>query len=232
MEKTTLMLYVGDLECLDLLTKEQAGELLFAIRAHARGEDVGELSPLVAMSYMYVAASMDRNARKYEEICNKRREAGRKGGLSRAKNEQAMLSKPKQSLATLSHTDTDTESDTDTDTNNIYRASRDPAGMPLTRAVIEYLNSVSGRHFRPVASANRLISARVREGGYVLEDFKRVIDNKWADWKDDEHMRQYLRPETLFCASHFDAYLNQAPTQEPVDDEDKWSDFTDLLKEA
>lgn len=235
MEKNTLMLYVGDLDGIDLLTKEEAGELLFAIRAHAKGEDVGGLSPIVAMSFTYIAASMDRSAKKYEEMCNRRREAGRKGGIARAKQSQALSSIAKHCQAKPSHTDTDTDtvSDTDTDINNIYSPSGDPAGMPLTRAVIDYLNSVSGRHFRPVSSAHRLISARVRDGFYTLDDFKKVIDNKWADWGNDEHMRQYMRPETLFCASHFESYLNQNREADPrPDDSERWGDFTDLLKEA
>ena len=43
---------------------------------------------------------------------------------------------------------------------------------------------------------------------YKYADFKHVIDVKNAEWKDDEKMRHYLRPETLF-GGKFESYLNQ-----------------------
>ena len=30
------------------------------------------------------------------------------------------------------------------------------------------------------------------------------------DWKDNQDMQKYLRPNTLFAPSHFDDYLNEA----------------------
>ena len=74
--------------------------------------------------------------------------------------------------------------------------------------IIDYLNTKTGKHFNAKAASNaKLIDARLKEGRTV-DDFKRVIDNKVSDWKDTEQ-DQYLRPETLFNASHFESYLNQ-----------------------
>ena len=50
------------------------------------------------------------------------------------------------------------------------------------------------------------INARLREG-YVLEDFKVVIDKKCLEWLDTE-MEKYLCPDTLF-GTKFEKYLNQ-----------------------
>ncbi|NQS64754.1 prephenate dehydrogenase, partial [Streptococcus suis] len=44
-----------------------------------------------------------------------------------------------------------------------------------------------------------------------LEDFKKVIDTKVAQWKNNTEMAKYLRPKTLFSPSNFDSYLNEAP---------------------
>ena len=44
--------------------------------------------------------------------------------------------------------------------------------------------------------------------GFTVDDFKKVIDTKTAEWKGTD-MEQYLRPETLFSASKFEGYLNQ-----------------------
>ena len=74
--------------------------------------------------------------------------------------------------------------------------------------IVTYLNTKTGKHFKADSAANvRFINSRLKEG-YTVDDFKKVIDNKTAEWKGTEQ-DQYLRPETLFTASHFESYLNQ-----------------------
>ena len=51
------------------------------------------------------------------------------------------------------------------------------------------------------------LSTRFSEG-YTVEDAKKVIDIKFAEWIGDEKMKQYIRPATLF-SDKFDTYLNQ-----------------------
>lgn len=76
-------------------------------------------------------------------------------------------------------------------------------------SIIDYLNLKSGKRYRSTnASTHRMISARLAEG-YKLDDFKRVIDTKAAQWSKDKKMSKYLRPETLFAPSHFESYLNE-----------------------
>ena len=50
--------------------------------------------------------------------------------------------------------------------------------------------------------------------GYTVEDFKKVIDNKVSDWTDGD-MEKYLRPQTLFRPSNFEAYLNESQKPRP-----------------
>ena len=52
------------------------------------------------------------------------------------------------------------------------------------------------------------INARISEG-HTFDDFKQVIDKKYAQWHNDPKMSSYLRPETLFCSKHFESYLNE-----------------------
>lgn len=80
--------------------------------------------------------------------------------------------------------------------------------------IIDYLNDKSGRDFRATTKIYiKTIRARFAEG-YKLEDFLRVVDVKVAKWKDDEKMKDYLRPETLFAASHFESYRNEEEKKE------------------
>ena len=78
-------------------------------------------------------------------------------------------------------------------------------------AIISYLNERLGTAYRPEGKAiERLINGRLDEG-YTVDDFKKVIDNMVSEWGDDEKMQQYLRPSTLFTATHFPEYLNRKP---------------------
>ncbi|MFL8888661.1 conserved phage C-terminal domain-containing protein [Helcococcus kunzii] len=87
--------------------------------------------------------------------------------------------------------------------NNIY--SR--ADLPI-KEIIDYLNDNAGKNFKTTTRKNQhLIKARFNEN-FNLDDFKRVIDNKVSQWKNDARMNKYLRPETLF-GTKFESYLNE-----------------------
>jgi hypothetical protein len=80
------------------------------------------------------------------------------------------------------------------------------------RAVIEHLNEVTGKSYDYRRdSSSKPVTARLNEG-YTVEDCIKVIDVKASEWLRTD-MRQYLRPETLFRASKFESYLQQAPTE-------------------
>lgn len=81
----------------------------------------------------------------------------------------------------------------------------------IYKDVIDYLNLKAGKNFKLVESNKKHINARIKEG-FTLDDFKKVIDNKVTEWKNDDKMNQYLRPETLF-SSKFQSYLNSEPKQ-------------------
>ncbi|WP_029171175.1 phage replisome organizer N-terminal domain-containing protein [Streptococcus suis] len=77
---------------------------------------------------------------------------------------------------------------------------------------IQYLNQETGHAYKFIATHTKFIQARYKDG-YTLEDFKKVIDTKVAQWKNNSQMAQYLRPKTLFSPSNFDSYLNESPKQ-------------------
>ena len=83
------------------------------------------------------------------------------------------------------------------------------------KEIIDYLNKQTNKNYRNVESNKKYIRTRWNEG-YRLNDFKVVVDNKVAEWLEDEKMKKYLRPSTLF-GTNFDNYLNQKVKKE--DDE-------------
>lgn len=79
--------------------------------------------------------------------------------------------------------------------------------LSICSEVINYLNSKAKKNFKVnTASHQKFIKARLKEG-YVLEDFKKVVDIMVAKWKGTEY-EQYLQPQTLF-GNKMDNYLNQ-----------------------
>ena len=77
----------------------------------------------------------------------------------------------------------------------------------ICKEVISYLNLKAKKNFKvDTASHQKFIKVRLKEG-YVLEDFKKVVDIMVAKWKGTEY-EQYLQPQTLF-GNKMDNYLNQ-----------------------
>ena len=77
----------------------------------------------------------------------------------------------------------------------------------ICKEIISYLNLKAKKNFKVnTASHQKFIKARLKEG-YVLEDFKKVVDIMVAKWKGTEY-EQYLQPQTLF-GNKMDNYLNQ-----------------------
>lgn len=78
--------------------------------------------------------------------------------------------------------------------------------------IIDYLNSKANTNYRVNNKKTRAsINARIAEG-FTIDDFKKVIDIKSAEWINT-NMQQYLRPETLF-GTKFEGYLNQKVTKQ------------------
>ncbi|WP_263987240.1 conserved phage C-terminal domain-containing protein [Limosilactobacillus fermentum] len=81
--------------------------------------------------------------------------------------------------------------------------------------IMDYLNQKAGTSYRASSKATqRLVHARMSEN-FTVDDFKKVIDIKVANWKDDPKMSKYLRPATLF-GTKFESYLNEPmPAKQP-----------------
>jgi uncharacterized phage protein (TIGR02220 family) len=102
------------------------------------------------------------------------------------------------------------------------------------KEVVEYLNQKTGKHYHPTTTkTKRCISARWREGFHNIEDYKKVIDTKYAQWSNDLKMCVYIRPETLF-GTKFEGYLNEVDTnvrqEQPSTPKPKYAD--EVISEA
>ena len=120
-------------------------------------------------------------------------------------NEQTICSK--RTDGSVQNEQTNTRDYTENTTENISMSDKSDAASYKT--IIEYLNKKVNKKFSYKSVSNRkLIKARFNEG-YKLDDFIKVIDIKTNEWINDEKMKSYLQPSTLFRGSNFDKYLNQ-----------------------
>lgn len=233
------------------LSNEQAGELLKAMINHYNGEENGEVSLIVDVLLVDVEERMDSDKASYEELSRKRSEAGKNGAKSRWQNDdngkdengKAMANDGKAIANDSKAMANDGVSDsvsvsvlkekgilTDTQKESPAKAE---LLMPAAREIVGYLNEKTGSHYSASAQNTvKLIKARMKEG-HTVDDFKKVIDNKVAEWKDVPEMEDFLRPNTLFAPSHFDDYLNQKggrkvekkPPDTPVQKKGKFYNF-------
>lgn len=93
------------------------------------------------------------------------------------------------------------------------------------KEIVDYLNQRAEKNYFPTAEKTKsLIKARIDEGRTV-DDFKKVIDIKVAEWKGDAEWEKYLRPETLF-SNKFEGYLNQKSVSKSNNKKTKFNNFT------
>lgn len=160
----------------------------------------------------------------YELVSEQPKEVGMTDGIpsgnqngyqmdTQVKLSQVKLSKGKLSKGKLSKTRQDKTSRD--------QPEADSVPPEAVKEVIDYLNQKAGTKYRSTTAATkRLVGARLKEG-FTVDDCKKVIDNKVADWLNDEKMKNYLRPNTLFQASKFESYLNETPKKSWQQQEDE-----------
>ena len=106
MKPKAFKLYSDNMDIVNELSNEEAGELLKAIVNYVNtGEEV-QTSRAVKLVFIPIKQQIDRDFASYEEVCEKRASAGQKGAIAKASKSKQMLadvSKSKQMLADVSN---------------------------------------------------------------------------------------------------------------------------------
>ena len=105
--------------------------------------------------------------------------------------------------------------------NNNIEDKSSLSGKPndIADEIIDFLNEKAESHYKHTESNRKFINARLKEN-YSKEDLKLVVECKVREWTNTQ-MEKYIRPETLFNATKFQTYINEA----------KKFDFKPLAKE-
>lgn len=123
-----------------------------------------------------------------------------------------------------SYTEIEIEKEIEKEIENTKSDKSDSASIftKFCNEVVDYLNQKAKSNFKATTKATQTkIRARLAEG-FRVDDFKKVIDIKTAEWLDDANMSQYLRPETLF-GTKFESYLNQKQAVKRVNAQNNWA---------
>ena len=151
----------------------------------------------------------DPEGRYYNEKLDGVIDKRKKYSLSRSKNRKGSKSK-KDVLNTSSTYDNHMENENENE--NINRTG-DGNYKEECKKIIDFLNSYASRKFGHTESNYKFIRARLSEN-YSVDDIKKVIKVKTDQWRDDDKQSKYIRPETLFNATKFQGYFNEAPSKE------------------
>ena len=214
--KKSFILYLTQRPIFEGLSDEDAGKLIKTVFAYVSDENPTP-NGMVGYSFNIIKPLLKNDLREWEDIKQKRAEAGRLGGIARANNlkqTQANVANAKSDKQTQANQAVNVNvnvNDNVLDKSNNNKVSKDTMSSKLNDMcveIIDYLNFKTGKSFKASSKANKnLIKARL-DDGYTIDEFKKLIDNKCYQWLGTEQ-EQYLRPETLFRPSHFESYLNE-----------------------
>ena len=84
MEKKSLVLYYDIRQPLEELTDAERGKLLLALLDYAQTGVVPEFRGALQVAFSFIRGSIDRDTEKWAETVERRRQAGRKGGMATA----------------------------------------------------------------------------------------------------------------------------------------------------
>lgn len=170
--------YRSFFESAKALKDDEKLELYEAIFEYALNQKETETKPLVSAFINLMKPQIDANNRRYEN--------GKKGGRPPKEKTET---KPKNNL------------------DKTKAKAKEKEKEKEKEYIVEYLNNKTSKKFKASSTKTKsLIDARLKDG-FTKDDFVRVIDIKCSQWLNDEKMKEYLRPETLF-GTKFESYLN------------------------
>ena len=202
-EQKGFVVYGDTKAVVDELSDEQAGRLFRGMLEYFVDGDDPDFDDVLKLVFIPIRQQMDRNADKYNKMCDRNRENAKKRwdavGCGRIRSD---------AVDANINTNTNTDTNKDTGTNTESPEQSDDISLSL----VSYLNSKTGSSYSDTEQVRELIESKL-DDGYSIEDLKSVIDKKSVEWSCDGKMRSYLRPSTLF-GDKFEEYLN---SPEPVE---------------
>lgn len=128
MNRKSFVIHCDIEDQLDLLTNEQVGTLFRSVVRYASNEEeISSNDGMVKLLFSVIKKQIDRDTEKYKTVCERRREAGSKGGKQKVANAKQNLanvanaSKCEQNVANVADSDNDNDNDSDNDSVSLYK---------------------------------------------------------------------------------------------------------------
>lgn len=128
MAKDSFLMYTEWSHQVKRLSDDQAGILLKAIFAYNNGEQLPPMDDKTDMCFSFIQGQLDRDSKKYDDVCEKRRASGKKGGVANATKRKQMLPNAtfgKQSVANQADNDNEYDNENDYEYDDDSKKSKD-----------------------------------------------------------------------------------------------------------
>ena len=181
--KDSLIIYNSIEEVIECLEPEQVKSLMLAMIAYNKGEEVPELDAVTKMAFIPLRQQIDRDTEKYNDKCEKRANAGRKGAdvtnsrrSAKAVNDENKTAKTanaefdENDSAKTADTEYDTDTEYDSDINKNTSTSSSDAVVRLYNDLCPSLPSAR------TLSDKRKRDIKTRLKKYTLDDFRKVFE--------------------------------------------------------
>ena len=117
--KESIVIYARQRMALKRLTDAQRGVLLDALLTYAGGEEPTFTDGMVMVAFDFFRTQIDIDRAKYDEVCEKRREAGRSGGLAKKANATKCYQMQAKESKTKHDNDNNNDNDNVNDNENV-----------------------------------------------------------------------------------------------------------------
>ena len=189
-EKESFILYNSFYEPIKALKNEQLGKLLRAIFDYTINGEITQDNEII-VAFMFIKNQLDRDSEKWEDERNKRKEAGRLGGIKRALNQQQKLSsKSKQCLGVLKSAKQSQANQADNVDVNVYVDVNDNVNVNDNNIYNTSINN----NINTTTSTNNIYN-------YIEENFGRTLSpveyEQISKWEDNELTRYAIKQAVL-----------------------------------
>ncbi len=206
--KKTFIFYSDWINIIREMPDKEAGGLLKHILSYVNDENPTTENPFVRMAFGHMKPLIKQDLKKWEEIREKRKVAGSKGGKQKVANAKQVLSSTKQAVPVNDNVNVSTKVDLNINTPTEVEDSKIDF-----KILLEYINKKTKRGFRTInAETRRKYKARLKDG-YKKEDISNAIINAVNTQYHKDNNYQYLTPEFFSRANTLDKYCNVSKIQ-------------------
>lgn len=203
--------FVGYIDSLSMLTDEQKGRVFMAALLYTRDGVMTDLEPVEAMAFAFIRGDIDRAREKYDDICEKRRDAINKRWQNTSDtNEykstaeiQKNTSGTKQNKTKQDKTIQNEESISASDDAKPARAKKKSFDPPTVDEVKAYCDEQGFGTINPAAFVDYYEANGWRVGSHPMKDWRATVRN-WAR-RDKEKGIVPKNPGSFETDEFFDA---------------------------